>query len=431
MRGPMSFWSKWFGRKSSSPDTAEATGTPTPETDPRELFLEHVARRLRARETTDSVTRHEQDFGLRAVISGREVSLFLHRLYADTRELSPEARERAIEHFLTALSQTPAKTRLSWEEARPRLRPVLRTVTFGQGVEPAQTGHALVGHDVLPFLRELISIDYEDRAAYLQHEEFESWGVSFEDVLAAAHANLARAVPLSTELYERTPGAIWSIESDQFHESSWLLRPGFLASFAKKVEGRPIAIVPDRGTLWIAGDAHPETVARLCESAEREYQASARATSPALYTVDESMRVVPYEQPLEDELAYRVRRGHRLLAACEYAAQKQQLDQAKGGEEEGGYFVANVSLASPKGSPETFSYCVWSDELGPKDLLPEVDLVALRETKEHVLLVPWSEVRRIVGDRLVAEPTLTPLRYRPTAWPTPEMFEQLRAVARK
>ncbi|OJT23960.1 hypothetical protein BO221_16525 [Archangium sp. Cb G35] len=388
-----------------------------------------MEQRLSARETTQSVTRHEQDFGLRAVISGREVSLFLHRLHADTRELSPEAREQAIEHFLTALSQTEEKTRLSWEEARPRLRPVLRPLTFGQGLELARPGHAMVGHEVLPFLRELISIDYEDRAAYLQQEELESWGVSFEEVLAAAHANLARFVPLSTELYERHPGPIWSIESDQFHESSWLLRPGFLSSFEKKVEGRPIAIVPDRGTLWIAGDAHSETVARLCESAEREYQASARATSPALYTVDEAMRVVPYARPQEDELAYRVRRGHRLLAACEYSAQKRQLDQSKGGEEEGGYFVANVMLASPKGSPETFTYCVWSDEQGPGDLLPEVDLIALPETKEHVLLVPWEEVRRIVGDRLVAEPTLSPRRYRPTAWPTPEMFEHLRAAA--
>lgn len=427
----MGFWSKWFGRESSSPDTAESPGKSSPAEDPRELFLAYVEQRLRARETTGSTTRHEQDFGLRAVVSGREVSIFLHRLYADTRELPPEERERAVDRFLTALTQTPETTSLSWEEARPRLRPVLRTVTFGQGLELEQPGHAMVGHEVLPFLREVISIDYEDRAAYLQRAQLESWGLSFEEVLAAAHANLARSVPLSTEQYERTPGPIWSIESDQFHESSWLLRPGFLASFAKKVEGRPIAIVPDRTTLWIAGDAHPETVARLCESAEREYQASARATSPALYTVDDAMRVVPYELPPEDELAYRVRRGHRLLAACEYAAQKQQLDQAKGGEEEGGYFVANVSLASPKGSPETFSYCVWSEELGPKDLLPEVDLVVLSETKENVLLVPWEEVRRIVGDRLVAEPSLTPLRYRPLAWPTPEMFEQLRAVARK
>ncbi|ATB31227.1 DUF1444 domain-containing protein [Melittangium boletus] len=427
----MGFWNKWFGRKPSSPDMASPPGTPSlVKGDPREFFLAQVEQRLRARETTGTITRHENDFGLRVVISGREMSLFLHRLYADTRELSPEDRERAIDHFLTALSKTPEKTRLTWEEARPRLRPVLRPVTFGQGIESAKPEHAMVGHDVLPFLRELISIDYEDRAAYLQREEFESWGVGFQEVLAAAHANLARTVPLATEPYERVPGTIWSVESDQFHESSWLMRPGFLASFAKKVEGRPIAIVPDRTTLWIAGDAHPETVARLCESAEREYQASARATSPALYTVDEELRVVPYELPPEDELAAQVRRGHVMLAASEYKSQKDMLDQAKGGEEQGA-FVANVSIVSPQGSQEAFTYCVWSEDLGTEGLLPEVDLVALGTTKEEVLLVPWPEVRRIVGDRLVAEPGLAPPRYRPTAWPTPEMFEHLRAAARK
>jgi hypothetical protein len=91
---------------------------------------------------------------------------------------------------------------LSWEEARPRLRPTLRAVTFGLGPTPVEPGQKLVTRHPLPFLLEVLALDAENRMAYLQHRSLEAWGVSAEEAFTAAHENLA---PRLTEGLELDP----------------------------------------------------------------------------------------------------------------------------------------------------------------------------------------------------------------------------------
>ena len=156
------------------------------------------------------------------------------------------------------------------------------------------------------------------------------------------------------ELYDEEHGPLWTVETRDTYETSRLLRPGFLASFAGRVEGRPIAILPERSTLLIGGDARPEMVERLSESAERGVRGCVpRCLTPALYTVDDAGRVVPYVHPGQDVLANRVRLAHVRLALAEYSAQKEELDALHEAQEVD-LFVASYSATARKRDESPF-----------------------------------------------------------------------------
>jgi hypothetical protein len=224
---------------------------------------------------------------------------------------------------------------------------------------------------------------------------------------------------------------MFHVAVDDDYQSSRLAIPGLLASFAGRVEGRPIAIVPERAQIFVAGDARPEMVERLCAMADREWEASSRAISPALYTVDERGAVVPYVRPGDDELARKVQLGHVRLALFEYAEQKAILDKIH--ERDGDdLFVATLNgMMRDDGRP--VSWCLWGE--GIESLLPEAEIVFVEggaaESGEErwSLKVPWSVVAEVMGDAWAEEPETHPRRIHPRAWPDAAQLAKLQAAA--
>ncbi len=142
--------------------------------------------------------------------------------------------------------------------------------------------------------------------------------MSEEAVLEAALARFGKVADRSASIYDQTDGPLFVVSTDDMYESSRLLIPGWLASFRGKVEGAPVAIVPHASLLLVGGSACPTMISRLVAIAAREFDASPRHVSPALYTVDESDRVVPY---LSDAVDVCV--AEHKLASWEYTRQKQ------------------------------------------------------------------------------------------------------------
>ncbi|WP_426755660.1 DUF1444 family protein [Myxococcus sp. Y35] len=389
--------------------------------------MRQVEALLRADPTVEKVVRRTGDYGLDISRAGSNCTLYLDNLFADTRELPPEQRVQLIQRYLRALWQEPPDS-LPWEQARELLLPVLRASTFSMSLHPQpEPDRELVGRRTLPFLRELLVMDLTESAMFVQRRHLEKWGVTEDEAFDAAHANLARLPDEGVELYDEEHGPLWSVETRDTYETSRLLRPGFLASFAGRVEGRPIAILPERSMLLIGGDARPEMVARLTESAEREYAAASRCLTPAMYTVDDAGRVVPYRHPGQDALANRVRLAHVRLALEEYSAQKESLD-ARHQAQDVDIFVASYSATARKRDELPISWCVWPPDTDA--LLPETDLVAVHPSKdsEEFFMVPWAEVQRIAGGCFTPVPELWPPRHRTTGQPSPEMLAQLRAA---
>lgn len=169
--------------------------------DPCEVFAHEVEFALRADSQVTAVERIAGEFALRVKRGDDESTVFLHNVFAETRELSPEIRAERIRAFLATF---PAEREWEWEEARPNLLVAVRGSMYGSG--PGPTGEMMPARAARVFAPHLDAT---------------------EDVYA----------------------------------SSRLVVPGWLASMKDRVEGRPLAIIPERGG---SGSPRPGASRRPC-----------------------------------------------------------------------------------------------------------------------------------------------------------------------
>jgi hypothetical protein len=313
----------------------------------------------------------------------------------------------------------------SWAEAAPTLMPMLRSAMFGA----FEGGSLLAKRSFLPYLGLFIGHDAKDRIGVATQETLTRWNQSFDSAAIRAFDNLHACVaqtegaPDYAPYDTRSPYPIWHVTRGDAYESSRLALPGYLASFADKVEGKPIAIVPHRGQLVISGDAHAESVLRLAHLAEHEFQASPRAVSPALYSIGPDGGVVPYRAPPGHPQFSLLERGHYLLALACYAEQKRVLDARfeQLGED---VFVASFTVQANRDSGKLSSLCTMTQ--GVPALLPETDKVALVTPLGHQpLIVSYRELLSAAPSCFESVAELDPPRLRVVGWPTQTQLAEL------
>jgi len=276
----------------------------------------------------------------------------------------------------------------------------------------------------LPFLDFVVAVDRPRSMMFVNRRMAATWNVAADQVFAAAEAKLAVLADAKVELYDDINGPLFVVATGDDYETSRLLVPGWLESFRGRVEGRPIAIIPERTTLMVGGDRRPEMVNRLAEKAEREFAASSRRLSPGLYTSDESGRVIPYCAREGDPFAAKVRVGHEKLALREYEYQWLVLDKfyENTGKD---IFVASYTVVNtPSGAIESLS--VWSE--GVLTHLPRSQRVVLhvpgagRGAKpKRFLNVPFESIE----DRVRPVPDLHPPRFETVTFPSEPELEAL------
>lgn len=436
----MGVWSKvatLFGARRPDPAASEAESPSQPrvpeapaQPSPEEAFRQEVLRIAEAAPFIASVSAAADAYALDLTYAdGEQMKCFLGNLYAETRDVSPEERQLRVLHFLSVMSERPELPE-TWEDAAEMLLPVLRPSTFFQhGVGPDEPGKQPVRRPFLPFLSEALAIDHESAMAYAIVDNLEKWGVDPERAHARALENLQKVAAQGIELYDPTAAyRIWHVVSGDAYESSRLLLPGWLASFRDRVSGRPVAAIPERSTLLVTGDEDPTAIERLIASADREFRAAPRSISPALYTVDDGGRVVPYVLPPEHPLHGRVHEGQVHLAAVEYGSQKPKL-QAELAERGDDVFVASYSVVQRESDGGVVSYCTWGENVD--SLLPRTDLVGFvggdfEAGSGWHFLVPWEVVAREAAACWCEAPGVDPPRMRTLSWPAPDVLETLR-----
>jgi uncharacterized protein YtpQ (UPF0354 family) len=423
-------WSKLFGERkggaaSDEPEETREVSSEAGEADEARLsFLEAVAEKLRAVSADLDFHRDVTAFALRARSrEGAENALFLENLFAETRDLSPEARDDRVQRFveLFASRVTTAAPLLAWEEARERLVLCLRAATFSTGT--GMSDEKLVRRPFVPMLVEVVALDAPDRIQYVGRTNGEEWKVTPAELFAAAQATIA-SVETRIERYDPEAAyPLWYVANDDDYEASRLLTAGWLASLSGRVNGRPVAIVPHSRLLIVGGDGDDDCVARLVEVANREYQSSPRCISPALYTVDDAGKVVPFHLPAGHPLASEVERGHRALEQVEYAQQKKALEGSALARRDVA-FVASYSLL--KGGDGTFlSYATWAKNVS-ETLIPQVDRVALGMPGKGHCMAPFGVVMSLDPPCLAQEPGMYPPRYRTVRWPSDAELQALK-----
>ncbi|NNH70530.1 hypothetical protein HLB23_11760 [Nocardia uniformis] len=386
----------------------------------RERFAEAVLESLRAHGVTDA----EYDAQEFCVRHSHGEMLYLSNVFADATAAAEEEREGLIDHFVTAMTSGDAVPE-DWSSARALLRAVLRPVTYGLD---ADIDPVLLTRPAFPFIHEAVVVDLPRTRAYVTEDMARGWGVEADAVFAAARDNLAAiARPGSPDNLE----ILRFVDDGDAYFGSWLLVPGWLASYAGGAN-RPVAFIPDDQTLLVVPD-EPELLEQVFGMVEEQYRESARQISPQGYTVDDFDRVVPFDQlgphPAR-EPALRARTG---LAATEYAVQsrfleakfERDLDLLPLCDVEPA-FVATVLFQELGGAPVTAT--IWGE--GVEYLLPEADYVHFVEGDPEdgeidlVCTVPFDAVVQILG--LAPLPGLSPTRFEVRQWPDATALSRLR-----
>ncbi|GAA4258673.1 hypothetical protein [Dactylosporangium darangshiense] len=345
---------------------------------------------------------------------------YLGNLYRECARAARGERRARIATFLSAMIYNPG-TPQSWEEVAPLLRPLLRTVTFGGGVEREQARP--LRRPAWPYLAEFVVVDQPTSMAYVTPKQARDWGVTERIVYDQARRNMAELARRTGEASD-APGPrplIRMVESGDAYWASHLFVDGWLAGQRSRVGGTPLLFVPDTTAVLLVGRTAqdtPESLAKLFELVEAEFRDAPRPISPMAFTAGDDGAVVPYLAPPGDPMYDITHRSAVLMASSEYAAQAQHLQTEA--------FVASCGIAQRQDGT-VFSWASWAE--GVDTLLPRADFVAFTAEAEDAepFLVAWDVLEREVD--LEPEPGVEPERYRLRGWPHPGVVERLRRAA--
>lgn len=304
---------------------------------------------------------------------------------------------------------------LPWNQARSLIVPVLRATTSpAQAWAAAATDpeRALVRRRFVPFLHALLAVEHEDRLAFVSAGDLAAWGVDQAEAETWARMNLDPVAGLR----QRTDG-LWQLAVGDGNDASRLLLPRWLASFRDKVEGLPLAIAPYPGALLVGGEPQAGLLAEL---AARAWASEGGPISPALYTVDEQERVVPYVGGRPREVALAVENAHKRLAHREYERQREAIEALYDA------LFARFGLLDDPASGRLVQVSAWTE--GSEPWLPVCDVVVLHPAQGDSVWVPFRELVAHAGACLAVVEDLEPPRLRAQGWPSGVAWERLVAA---
>ncbi len=317
--------------------------------------------------------------------------LFLAKPFAEY-EQNPAERKRLVREFV-ATSLAPASAPDSFELARPRLGVALRTETHGLGIGEV----SMLRRPALPFLDEVALVN--SPRAYLDDTYPIRWGVTDEEVFAAARANLAAGGDDLEGASVLGRSVVHVPDYGGGTIISRLLLDGWLADFADRVGGHPVAFAPSNLMLLVCAD-EPALVKQLFQLAGEEYGRTARPLSPMAYTPDGHGRISVYEPAPDHPAFHAAGKARRRLAVHVAERQRLALRDPR---------LAECVLAT-RLDGSSFTAATW--ELGAPTMLPRVDFAGIAEPGERPFFVPWVVLAE--ADLLVEE-----IGYRPTRFSTP------------
>jgi len=250
-------------------------------------------------------------------------------------------------------------------------------------------------------------------------EQFDGWGISVEEAVRTARANLRERTPDTFSPLE--PGVFVSAWHDTY-DSSRLVLTELIARL--DVRGEPVAVLPQRDHLFVTRVDDERGLGRIAELSRRLLDEPHRVTGRAFVWRDGAWQsfVPPDGHPSRRRFLDLV----RMTDAANYEEQKPVLEErARTRDDE--VFVASVLLATDPASGET-TVCSWTE--GVPSLLPRTDQIAFvspGETKDEsrILYVPWDDAVAVVSGAMGAQ-GIVPERWRVDRFPTDEEQAALR-----
>jgi hypothetical protein len=358
---------------------------------------------------------------------GPAVTMNLNNIYAEAQQVTGDARAERLRRAV--LAAVPMPRPANWRDAAPLLMPAVRTASWANSLTIKAAAGATAalpfGKPLVPFVKVLCAIDSEHSMSFATAADLAAWGVSDDEALRTASANLAR-MPCQVRRSGRN-GPVAQVLSPDGYVSSWLAAPAALARIAANLGSSVIAVAATRDQLLLIDAGHPEAVTRMLEPTLEHYQAAARQLSPVPYLVSEA-GIEPWTPPPGHPARPVVDKTACYLAAIEYGQQQAMLEEhlAKTGED--AHVAKHTLMQSPDG--HLWSYATWVRQV-TNGLLPLADVLMLvdHDHPSTSINVRWDDALRHASDALHEEAGYDPQRWRHHGWPDDNTLALLRANA--
>lgn len=387
---------------------------PNPRPASPELFAGMVIARMQKAGDQRQVDFDQDQFRLMLSENDKQVGIVnLRNLYDEFLRTSTSDRDKWWSTVMRALLQNLPPPN-DFEDARPDLRPALRTRSYietqrlaaeVEGAEPPRLPYQPVGDHLAAF----VVYDLPTSIRFVQQEQFDEWGISFYEALEAARQNLDEAGFSVMSIEDR----VFSPIGDDSFNASRLLLVNALQMFP--IAGQLVAMVLNRDTTLITDLDDLEGLAIMADIAERYVDDPRPICSVPLRLADGEWQtwLPPPGHPHHNRFKLLELR----FLAGEYAEQKTLLDRLH----EAQYrdlFVASYSAVEVEG--RVFSYSVWP--AGAATLLPKTDEVLFYSAEPELKRrAAWDNVLRVAGNLMKAEDRYPP-RWLVEEFPTEAQF---------
>jgi hypothetical protein len=329
-------------------------------------------------------------------------------------------RAKHLRHCVQLALSTSRTPPTDFDEARANVRPRvwarggLEAIRLHQlFTESDKGGLDLPCQPIGEHLLACLVYDWPDSVQSINEETLQEWGVTIYEALETALENLGE----STSTMARIGEHLYSFMSGDSYDAARIMLIDRIS--ALELDGAPVAMVPDRETLFITGSEDYVGLQFMIElAAGRLGGAYPLSGSPLILQDGEWVDWMPPPTcpayPKFREMA------SRFLGSL-YSEQKRALEAAfqRGGVD---IFVASFSGSERPGGG-LVTYCTWGD--GIDSLLPVTDKVAfVREHQGMIALGEWEKVVEIAG-HLMELTDHYPPRYHVRAFPDQESLDAI------
>ncbi|XHS79486.1 hypothetical protein ACFJGW_05795 [Burkholderiaceae bacterium UC74_6] len=318
----------------------------------------------------------------------------------------------------------------SFEEARPRLRPLLRgrwhveVPRLRAEIEGATyNGHLATmpfGHDAVVAL----GYDTPERTLQVTPDELSSWKISFPEALKAATHNLRM---LTAPRFHALQAGVHVGDWSDGYDTSRILLPEVMRQCG--IDGEIVMMMPSRRAgILIAPASSVEAQLWMLGCARQLIEEQGGLISAAMYRYKE--RRVSEHKPADRHVATKLSELQKITAGALYGEQKQALEalHSRQGKD---IFVASYKVGQRPGGG-WLSACSWTK--GVTSLLPKTDIVNMvvvdpRGGDQHrVKMLDWETMRGLVGDLMQSTGTFPP-RFMVSGFPPEDALARSPAAA--
>jgi len=369
--------------------------------------------------------------------------IFLENMYKDFLRAPQHERDAVLDRQAAVCAQAPEVPQMegSYENhIRPKLVPVVRSRAYAamlQHMDPSRYSEGIDMTDIkVPILpgRPLgedrtvhVVLDTQHAMTQVSEEQLQTWGRSFEDVLADAVQNLRNA---TIPKWEPMEGGFFQAAWRDSYDCSRLLLPEVFTPL--NLTGCAVAVVASREDLYVADEHDAAAQLAMLRFAGARLEENNRWQAGSLIVLQADGTWTPYKatEPTVRQAEANLR---NLLMHREYANQKEGMDRlhAAAGKD---LFVASF-MAYRTQENDVFSMCTFSQ--GVEALLPKTDKVIFLATgldgkpiTPPMATVPW-EIAQAIAGHLLTPVAMYPPRFHVREFPSGVVAERLRAAAQQ